>query len=61
MKLSTDLSVKGLFVRIKKVKGHQSQHDREHGQYGLKRGPKEEIETQVEPFLPFRDRVESIQ
>ncbi len=61
MKLTADLSIKGLFVRIEKVEGYQSQNDRERSQKGLKRWAKEEIEAQAESFLPFRDRVESIQ
>ena len=61
MKLTVDLSIKGLFVRVEKIEGHQSQHDRESSQNGLKRWTKEEVEAQVESFLPFWDRVESIQ
>ena len=61
MKLTADLSIKGFFIRIEKVEGHYSQHDRERGQNGLKRWPKEEIRAQAVSFLPILDRIESIQ
>ena len=61
MKLAADFSIEGLFVRVEKVEGNQSQQDPDDCQYWLERGAQEEIEAQTESFLFFWDRVEPIQ
>jgi len=61
MKLTADLLIEGLFIRVEKVEGNQSQYDRDGGQNRLERWTQEEIQTQAEFSLFFRNRVESIQ
>lgn len=61
MKLTADLLIEGLFIRVEKVEGNQSQYDRDGGQNRLERWTQEEIQTQAEFSLFFWNRVESIQ
>ena len=60
MKLTADFSVDGLFIRVEKVEGSQSQDDRDGGQNRLERWTQEEIQAQFEFSLFFGNRVESI-
>lgn len=61
MKLTADLLIEGLFIRVEKVEGNQSQYDRDGGQNRLERWTQEEIQAQAEFSLFFWNRVESIQ
>jgi len=61
MKLTADLLIEGLFIRVEKVERNQGQYDRDRGQNRLERWTQEEIQTQAEFSLFFRNRVESIQ
>lgn len=61
MKLTVDLLIEGFFIRVEKVERNQSQYDRDGGQNRLERWTQEEIQTQAEFSLFFRNCVESIQ